>query len=50
MRCASVYGKTGPTKWRISIFSNAPGLYSDTVLLNSVVCVNVWDIKFQIAI
>ena len=26
-----MYGKTGPSKWRISIFSNAPGLYSDTV-------------------
>ena len=28
-----MYGKTGPSKWRISIFSNAPGLYSDTVPL-----------------
>ena len=29
-----MYGKTGPSKWRISIFSNAPGLYSDTVPLS----------------
>ena len=29
-----MYGKTGPSKWWISIFSNAPGLYSDTVPLN----------------
>ena len=29
-----MYRKTGPSKWRISIFSNAPGLYSDTVPLN----------------
>ena len=36
-----MYGKTGPSKWRISIFSNAPRLYSDTVPLRAAICIDI---------
>ena len=43
-----MYGKTGPSKWRISIFNNAPGLYSDTVPLTERMFIQYKDLSHAV--